>query len=218
MSDSVTKLVKCERCAAQASRHDARFCEYCGAELPKAAGARSPAQGAGGRALNLEERFRALREHSDWARLQSFSPEDAGKASPLAVGMGGLFLVMWIGIGGTVTMGFAATGFGPIVLFPLAILFFGLFAMLRGAREYQTFRNAPIIPCAALVVDERVQVSGGGKNSRATTKYFTTLEMENGKRSEFNTIESAAIQACPGDVGVAYLRNKTLVYFERVPV
>ena len=218
MSESVTNLAKCEKCAALASRHDARFCEYCGAELPKVVVTAPVVAGPGGTALNLKARFRALKEHPDWPRLQEFSPEDAGKASPVAVGVGGGFLVIWIAAGGFITTMFAAMGGGLFALFPLAIVSFGVIMMLSGAFKYQQFRSAPIVPCAALVVDERVQVFGGGENRRARTHYFTTLELESGQRTEHETIDSAASQACPGDVGMAYLRANKLVYFERVPV
>ncbi len=219
MSESVTKLAKCEKCAAQASRHDARFCEYCGAELPKIVAQPQPiVVQPGGAALGLEERFRALKAHPDWERLKVYLPEDAGKASVAAVGFSGFFLVIWIAAGGFITTMFAAVGGGAFALIPMGIVGLGLVMMLSGAAKYHKFRNAPVLPIEALVVDERVQVSGGGENSRARTSYFTTLEFEGGKRTEHHTIDSAASEACPGDVGMAYLRDNRLVCFKRVSV
>jgi hypothetical protein len=167
---------------------------------------------------DVDVRLAALQAHPDWPRLQDFSPEDAGKASPFTAVFMGLFLVAWLAIGGSITVGFASMGLGPLVLFPLALVTFGAVAMVRGGLKYQRFLNSPIVPTPALVVDERIQVSGGGKNSSASTNYFTTLEVRGGKRTEHKTIEAAASQACPGDVGVAYLRANTLVHFERVRV
>jgi hypothetical protein len=46
--------------------------------------------------------------------------------------------------------------------------------------------------------------------------YYTTLEFPNGQRKEHTTIAEAAAQACPGDVGMAYRRDKKLVHFERI--
>ncbi len=211
-------LPKCQKCAAQASRLDARFCEYCGAEFPRPAAQPAVPSGAGGASLNLEARFLALQEHPDRVRLMAFSPEDAGKAGPLAIGFMVLFMFAWVGIGGVITIGFGAVGPGPMVLFPIALVSFGVIAMLAAARRYHRFLSAPIIPQPALVVDERVQVSGGGKNSSARTNYHTTLEFPDGQRTEHETIAAAAVQACPGDVGVAYLRDRKLVHFERIPV
>ncbi|MBL4771142.1 MAG: hypothetical protein JKY61_08375 [Planctomycetes bacterium] len=178
----------------------------------------STQSGAGGASLNLDERFHALRAHPEWTRLEAFTPEDAGKASPFAIVFGVLFMGAWLTIGGSVTSGFAMAGAEGMALFPLAIVSFGAIAMLMGAVRYGRFRKAPVVGGAALVVDERVKVSGGGKDSSARTRYFTTLEFPGGKRAEYPSLSEAAAQACPGDVGMAYLRHGTLVHFARVGV
>ncbi len=215
--DPVSSLPNCQKCSAQANRLDARFCEYCGAELPRPVAAQPEPSRAGGASANLKGRFAALEAHSDWERLKAFAPVNAGMSGPLGTAFMGIFLVVWIGVGGIITMGFAATA-GPLALFPLGIVSLGVITMVKGARRHRKFLNAPIIPHAALVVDERVAVSGGGKNSSASTHYHTTLEFPDGQRSEHATIPEAAAQACPGDVGMAYLRDNRLVHFERVPV
>jgi hypothetical protein len=217
-SDLVRHLVKCEMCSAQANRHDARFCEYCGAELPRVMESQQPFPERGGVGQNSEARFQTLLKHSQIAHLLKFSPEEAGQAGFGMVLVSGFFLTAWIVVGGIVTIGFFSAGAGLLTLFPLGILSFGLFAMGAGAMRHQKFRNAPIIPQLVLVVDERVKVSGGGKNSSASTHYFTTLETQNGQRDEFRTLELAASQASPGEMGVAYLRDKVIVHFERVSV
>jgi len=211
ITDTFVSLPICNNCGAKATRLDARFCAYCRAEL-----SRLESNETRSRESEVSRRFSEFEAHPEYPRLQAFQPVDAGKAGPGTVVFGGVFLVMWITIGGMVTLGFAAIG-GPLVLFPLAILCFGLFGMARSANEYRAFRRAPIVPQPALVVDERVQVTGG-ENSSARTQYYTTLEYPGGQREEFETIPPAAAQACPGDIGMAYVRAKTLVHFERVPV
>ncbi len=215
--DPVSSLPQCQKCSARANRLDARFCEYCGAELPRPAAAQPEPSRAGGASANLEGRFAALEAHTDWERLKAFVPANAGVSGPLTTAFMGVFLVVWIGIGGIVTVGFAA-GAGPLALFPLGIVSLGVIMMLKGVKRHRKFLDAPIVARAALVVDERVTVSGGGENSSASTYYHTTLEFPDGQRTEHATIPEAAAQACPGDVGMAYLRDNRLVYFERVPV
>ncbi|MFT5198866.1 MAG: hypothetical protein ACI87O_001526 [Planctomycetota bacterium] len=217
-SDLVKHLVKCDKCSAQASRHDARFCEYCGAELPRVVESQQAFPERGGVGQNSEARFQTLLKHSELARLLSYTPEEAGHAGLGMLLVSGFFLTAWIVVGGIVSIGFFSAGAGLMTLFPIGILSFGLFIMGAGAIRYQKFRNAPIIPQLVLVVDERVKLSGGGKNSSASTHYFTTLETQNGQRDEFRTLERATAQASPGEMGVAYLRDKVFVHFERVSV
>jgi len=214
-NDTHQHLPECDDCGARATRFDARFCDFCGAELPRPKDA-APS-GPGGVSQNATGRFEALERHPETKRLLAYTPEDAGKASPATMIFGVVFLVLWITIGSVVIKGFSMAP-GPMVLFPIAILGFGVVVMVGKAIQYSNFRNAPIQRQPALIVDERIEVSGGGKNSSVRTQNFTTLEHPGGKRTEVKSIPAAAGQAHPGDIGIAYLRANTLVHFGRVPV
>jgi hypothetical protein len=151
------------------------------------------------------------------AQVQEFSPEDVGKMPAFMVAFAVIFAVVWVGVGCTMTV-FATAIAGPFGLAPILVMSLGLFGMYCAQRKYKTFRSAPILQHFALVVDERIHVSGGGKNSSASAANFTTLEFPDGRREEVQTHPVAAGQACPGDVGVAFLRANYLVHFGRIPV
>lgn len=205
----------CDDCGARATRIDARFCEFCGAELPRLKSA--PPAGPGGVSQRAAARFEALEVHPETERLMAFTPEDAGKASTRTVIFGVFFVVLWLSMGSVIIAGFSMAP-GPMVLFPIAIVGFGTVMVVGKAVQYRNFRNAPIKKQPALIVDERIEVSGGGKNNSVSTQNYTTLEHPGGGRTEVKSIPSASSQAHPGDIGIAYLRANTLVYFGRVPV
>ncbi|MCA9002154.1 MAG: zinc ribbon domain-containing protein, partial [Planctomycetes bacterium] len=109
-TDSTSTLATCQNCGAQAKRLDARFCEYCGTELPVAEVPHAESSRRFSGTRDVDARLEALASHTDWARLQALNPEDAGKAGVAGGAFSIIFLVLWIGIGGTVTAGFAAVG------------------------------------------------------------------------------------------------------------
>ncbi len=215
-TDSFVTPPVCSNCGAKATQLDARYCAYCRNELPRLK-YNADELAARSREDEIFRRFQELERHADLPRLKAFQPIDAGIAGTGTVLFSGIFLVMWVVIGGTVTVAFAVAA-GPLALFPLALVCFGIFMMAKAGNKYRAFRNAPILSLPALIVDERVQVRGGSKNSSASTHYFTTLEYPGGQREEVETIPAAAADACPQDMGMAYLRAKTLVHFERIPV
>jgi len=81
-----------------------------------------------------------------------------------------------------------------------------------------SFSSAPMRKWGAVVIDERIKVSGGGNNSSARTHYFVTLEDKDGARDEYEVRESLAGKVGSGDIGVAYSKNSTLVAFKRVRI
>jgi hypothetical protein len=80
------------------------------------------------------------------------------------------------------------------------------------------FRNAPIERLVAVIVKERTDVSGGGENREASTTYYATLQRRDGTRTEYRTYHSLVGRLAVGDIGVAYVKARTLVEFIRFDV
>ena len=70
----------------------------------------------------------------------------------------------------------------------------------------------------ALVADERTEVSGGGKDSSASTSYHVLLEWKEGQRRELKPSARVTGAVAPGDIGVAYVKANRLLDFRRIPV
>lgn len=78
--------------------------------------------------------------------------------------------------------------------------------------------RAPVVRVVAVVVDERVRVSGGGKNSSASTSYYATLQMRDGARRELGCDGALAGRIAAPDIGVAFTKEDQLVDFIRFAV
>lgn len=125
--------------------------------------------------------------------------------------------IMFTLIAGGTTFTFAAVA-GPIAIVPAIITLFGVATFASGLRNISQFRSAPLSRYCAAVIDERVKLTGGGKNSSASTSYFVTLENEKAQRVEYQVIESVSAQVAPGDIGVAFTKAGYLIEYIRVPV
>ena len=68
----------------------------------------------------------------------------------------------------------------------------------------------------AVVIDERVAVSGGGKNSAVRTTYYATVQFQAGDRLEYETYGWLAGRIAAGDLGVAFTKGDTLIDFLRL--
>lgn len=104
----------------------------------------------------------------------------------------------------------------------LAILFVGgaLALLLAGVGAIATvvrFRQAPVHRLVAVIVKERTEVTGGN-NAGAQTTYFTTLQTRDGHRVELYTYRSLVGRLAVDDIGVAYVKARTLVEFLRFEV
>lgn len=95
------------------------------------------------------------------------------------------------------------------------IVLFGGIGMLGKLVE---FRNAPVHRFVAVIVKERSDVHGGTNDSPARTTYFTTLQTRDGKRVELYTYGSLVGRIAIDDIGVAYVKSRTLVEFIRFEV
>jgi len=203
--------IECEHCGGVIKNQAARFCEFCGTEVVREGVPRSQT-----RDETRKMRFGMLEQHADLQRLLQASPKGEGPQSgaalfwiaPFFLG----FLVFWM----TMASKMNAPGFMFLVpIFMLGVLGFGLF---KTATTTSRVRSAPLLRNTAIVVDERTEVSGGGKNSRTRTSYFATLEFADGKREEYSIGPRLAGQLSPGDAGVAYTKSDHLNAFERLSV
>ena len=95
----------------------------------------------------------------------------------------------------------------PLLLGSLATI---LIAMAIRARSAPLHRNV------AVVLDERIKVSGGSHNSPARTTYYVLVADRAGTRIELEATEELAGRTAPGDMGSAYIRRGRLVDFSVV--
>jgi hypothetical protein len=131
-----------------------------------------------------------------------------------------LFLVMWVGIGSVVTVGFARGPGGFMFVFPLLIVIFGV--VMVGAQILGNLRKAraPVHREIAVVIDERTEVwsRGTGSERRSGTSYYATLQFANGAREELPTDGRVVGMVAPGDIGLAVMRGGDLIDFHRYRV
>ena len=105
--------------------------------------------------------------------------------------------------------------FGP---FPLIGVVAGVILTIGGFKRASEYSSAPLKRIQALVVDERVKVSGGSNNTQASTRYFATLQDPEGHRIEYQVDEEIAAAVTEGDIGLAYIKGPILVDFARIKV
>ena len=198
---------KCANCAAPVTLGSSRFCSFCGAELPALETHDSASYNPN---VNLARRFASLEKHPDLERFLNYRPNTSGASNQMyGQAIGGL---LFAGVSVFITVMFATVG-GPIAIFPLLFVVFGLTMAFGGLKRSSSFRAAPLQRFRAAVIDERVKVSGGGKNSRASTTYYATLQTQEGQRTEFEVIEETASKVAAGDIGLAFVKGGILLDF-----
>jgi len=67
-----------------------------------------------------------------------------------------------------------------------------------------------------VVTDERTEVSSRGKDGSVSTRYFATLQRQDGSRTELDTYGWLAGRIAAGDIGVAFVKGTTLIDFLRL--
>lgn len=118
-------------------------------------------------------------------------------APPVEARRGGLAWVLWI--------------WAPLCLV-------GLAATGAQVGKANRFMAAPIRRVVGVVVDERVEVRGGGKNSAASTRYHATLQTRDGSRTEYVCEGLLSGRIAAPDIGVAFIKADHLVDFIRFDV
>lgn len=76
----------------------------------------------------------------------------------------------------------------------------------------------PVLPRAAVVVDERSEVSGRGAQANVRTDYFMTLEFVNGARAEYRVDAQLAARCTREDAGAAFIERGSLASFHRIKI
>jgi len=224
-----TSLPKCEHCGARAMRSESKFCEFCGSELPQRIVPQPEREAA--HEPSKAERFASLASHADASALEGADTPKLGNRSIVPNLIFGGFLVLMAifvssafgssfgpSFGSRSSSSFPGQNSGGVPLIPMLMFGMVLLLLFGGLVKNLRFNKQPVRKFSALVVDERVKVSGGGKNSSARTHYFVTLEFEDGRRREYRANEHAASRAAPGDMGIAFFKGSDLVQFGRVPV
>jgi hypothetical protein len=103
----------------------------------------------------------------------------------------------------------------------IRLLFLGLglaagYRMVTAAMRVRAEQRAPVVPVVAVVVRDRSDVSGGGREGqRATTSYFVTLQTRDGTRAEYAASSALAGRMAVGDIGVAYVAGNSVIEFTR---
>lgn len=204
---------KCPQCGAHPTEESSRFCSFCGAELPILKGSigPSPAETARARfqALEADPTFRELMTPREPSQRADRTREEAAKPD-----------IRWKAIGValfsfTVILVAVQTRSPWVMAAMLPVLFAAWSAPGRGARHHRFDGPTTLVP--ALVVDDRVKVSGSAQ-TRTETHYFATLQTRDGHREEYSIDEWLAGRLAEGDIGVAVFRRRTLIDFDRIDV
>jgi hypothetical protein len=205
----VTDARSCSNCGAASRGPTARFCEYCGAGLPRPEAPPPPSPFG-----DVPARFAALREHADYQAALAETPSDT--AQVLKLGGGIAFLLIFVMIAGFMSVIFLSVC-PPLGLVPVGILIVGVIGLVQHMAKASRFSSAELSRVPALVVDERTTISGGG-DSPSRTQEHVTLEFEDGRRQEYDATGKLAGLVTAGDMGVAFLRADVLLEFRRIRV
>ncbi len=203
----MVEAFRCSQCSAPVTDDRWTNCPYCGTVLAKPT--INPL-----RAAVAPERFAAAERSPGFDELQRRTP--SGSGALVGMGLQTAFLVVWTLIAGAMTIPFLAAG--PLALVPAAMCAFGIVMLVRSSQRTAQFANARLERHVAVWKDERTEVSGGGRNSSASTHHFVLLELRDGQRSEFPCDDRLAGAHAPGDIGMAYLRGGVLLDFVRIDV
>ncbi len=219
--------VHCSHCAAPFREADAHYCSFCGTERPTPA---PPIVLAPPIALaaNAPERFAAAEGHPSVPELLTRAPSTTKHTLNGACGV--VFLALFcviafvmaaafLGAGTLGTSTFHSNAFGVggglLALVPLAIAGVGLAGFIVHTRRLARFQGADLVRTIALVVDERIAVSGG---EHAHTTYYATLEGKDRQRREHRVDAQLAGKIAPNDLGMAYVKDDVLLDFQRIDV
>jgi hypothetical protein len=165
-------------------------------------------------------RFDRVAAHADFELMpeQPVLPADANLgiadvAGPVLLTMFGLVFLL-------VVLSLVVGGDVPLLI--VAVFVAGSLAfVLGGVRMVERlvrFRNAPVAKVVAVIVKERTDVTGGSTGSEMHTNYFATLQTRDGARTEYYTYRSLVGRLAVDDIGVAYIKSRTLVEFIRFDV
>lgn len=90
-----------------------------------------------------------------------------------------------------------------------------LFNVVKGVAEWSNNNAQPELSVDATVVSRRTEVSGGGEHRSASTTYYVTFEMPEGKRIEFDVSGHEFGQVAEGDRGTLRHQGTRYLGFDR---
>jgi hypothetical protein len=202
-------VLVCANCGARGAGPGTRACAYCGAAFLDPTTGAEPAPKA---AADPAPRFRALRASPAFEAAQRRVPDAAGRGGDLPKQLLSAAFFLTVGL----FLFFPALAFPPMAVAVAFVVGLGVWRIVSSAlREYGR-RQAPLARVPALVVDERMALTGGG-DARVRTRYFLALESERGSREEYEVEPSLAGRVVPGEIGVAFFQGDRLIDFEAIP-
>ncbi len=226
--------MRCDSCGAQLPQGQT-ICDYCGSMWDR------PVPASLGSQVDDGYVFDQIRQSTAWTdrnspNRQASLPKMPALASVAPV----LFFVVFIGISGFIAIMalgmagiFGAVGFSQggalgggvalvpafMALMPIGFVALGIFMMNKHRKTMNDFQDAPTMSHAALIAGKRTQVSGGGQNSSASTRYYITAQFDDGRRQEFAVMTPDLYgRVTEGDGGILFIRSKYALDFDRVVV
>lgn len=199
---------RCAQCGALPSKNSARFCEYCGTELPAPAALARPLDPNSREALELL--FARLADHPSTPELLKREPSAAGVH--MGLGCLSVFALAFMGVAIFMGVGALKMGAGFMAIVPFGMGVAGFFMLVGSARKQARLASAPLERTPVRIMDERTA------HSDRSTTYYATLQTEDGSRFEVPIDAKTAAQIATGDMGIAYLKGGLMIGFERVPV
>lgn len=172
----------------------------------------------------IKARLGAVVKHPEYPALLSVTPSSAHlyAGSGCIVVFGAFFALAALIMSFIVPRSMA--GFGPVLLVRALLWAFaavgagmsvwGVFGLLKLSRSR-------LMRLPALVVDKRIDVHGGGQSSqssasRVSTSYYVTLALGDGGRRELEARGKLYGKLTQNDIGVAYIRYRSLLDFRRL--
>ena len=163
-------------------------------------------------------RFDRVVEHPDYGRApdQPVLPADAvgiaAETGPMSMALVGVMFFLIV-----VTL---VVKMKPPLLMAIVLIGAASIILLGGIGMVQkllAFHNAPIHRHVAVIIKERSEVVAS-KHTRTQTRYYTTVQLRDGNRIELHTNGSLVGRIAVDDIGVAYVKSRTLVEFIRFDV
>lgn len=155
-------------------------------------------------------KFQKIEQHPDYLELMRYTPSIRGRGSLIfMIGFGVLFIVVCL------FMLIPGPGSPPAIFFLVVAL---MIVFVLGLMGYLLFRwrrlkAAPLQRVPAIVLDKRTEVSSGD-----FTYYYVTLELRGGNRQEYNAEGKLYGLVSRDDMGVAYIKDRSLLDFRRLTV
>ena len=101
------------------------------------------------------------------------------------------------------------------VLIFLAVIGIFAYVIINAISTWVRNNNSPVETYNAVVVAKRTNVSGGGKDSSASTSYHVTFQLEDNSRLELGVHAPEYGALAEGDVGVLTRQGTRFLGFER---